>query len=299
MSKFWRGAIWLLVCLALVVATAECVSYVANYRAAARATRLLRDVRALKIGGATSASPWSLSDVSDTTWFGIMNGEPSLFTGSNSNLTPSSSWPTCTGEPQKQSAGVPTSSMTVNFSGYLSQGDNLVFPTGPGDPACSQTLGLQDCMPKGWFFNVEVTATVSDDASNWKVHQHAVGRRTGNWKDTQGGLHPFQDSFNTADYSDDDNPCTPKMPECDGVNALQQTPGQRTIFWIDDPGSFYKFNLGGGVIDSLNSSEHFTSRICNRFNICASEPWFFDLIVDPGSNLDWGLSAAGPAGNGP
>lgn len=53
MTKLWRGAIWLLVCLALVVATAECVSYVANYRAAAKAARLLRDVRALKIGVTT------------------------------------------------------------------------------------------------------------------------------------------------------------------------------------------------------------------------------------------------------
>jgi Glucodextranase, domain B/Beta-propeller repeat/Bacterial Ig-like domain (group 2) len=232
-------------------------------------------------------------------WAKISNGQPSVPAGPSLS-TPMSPFPESGGDPQGQRASVSTASLVVNFSGKLSPGDGLVFDTGPDSVACSQNLGLYACLPKGWVWNVEIAATVSDDASNWTVHQRATGNRQGNWIDSQGMLHPAQDSFDTAGFPGDDDPCAPNdtRPGCEGVVALQQQAGQKNIFWIDTPGSPYKANADG-VWDSLNSSEHFTSKVCNRSNICVRQAWFFDLVVDPGSNLDRGLSAAGPAGIGP
>jgi hypothetical protein len=53
MTGPWRGVIWVLGCLALLAAAVESASYIANYRAAAEAVRLLRDVRTLEVGRTT------------------------------------------------------------------------------------------------------------------------------------------------------------------------------------------------------------------------------------------------------
>lgn len=49
----WRGAILVVGCLTFLAAGAECASYLANYRAAVRAEKLLRDVRSMEPGQTT------------------------------------------------------------------------------------------------------------------------------------------------------------------------------------------------------------------------------------------------------
>ena len=245
------------------------------------------------IPSVTSVSPWSLGS---TTWFGLANAVASLFAGPSSELT-SSPWPASGAEPQHQNAANPIAKTTVNFSGPLSPGDNLTFS---GVGTCGNTLGLRYCSKESWYVYAEGVATVSDDASKWKVHQHAVELRSGFWTNSQGALNSFQSFFNSSIIPGDDDPCTPNdsLPGCQGVVSVQQQPGQTKIFWIDDPGSLYLYDIGGDWIDSLHMNGQFTSKVCNRFLICANVPWFISIVVDPGSQLDFGLSSYGP-GSGP
>jgi hypothetical protein len=234
----------------------------------------------------TSASPWALLS---GTWLGVINSLASFSTGPSSDLS-NSAWPSAGGEPQKQNAANPTATITVNFSGPLSPGDNLTFS---GIGTCGNTLGLRYCSKQSWFVYVEGVATVSDDASKWKVHQHAVELRSGFWTNSQGTLNSFQSFFNSSIIPGDDDPCAPNVSDCQGIVSVQQQPGQTKIFWIDDPGSLYLYDQGGDWIDSLNMSGHFTSKVCNRFLICPNVPWFISIVVDPGSKLDFSLSSFG------
>jgi hypothetical protein len=243
------------------------------------------------IPNVTTASPWSFGS---TTWLGLLNGEPGLFAGPSSELA-SSPWPSSAGEPQQQHAVNPTATtVTVNFSGPLSPGDNLTF-TGTG--TCGSTLGLRYCSQpqKSWLVYIEGVAAVSDDASKWKVHQHATELRSGFWTNSQGTLHSFQDFFNSSIIPGDDDPCAPNdsRSDCQGTVSVQQQPGQTKIFWTDTPGSLYLYDIGGNWIDSLHMNGQFTSKICNRFLVCANVPWFISIVVDPGSNLNFSLSSYG------
>ena len=209
------------------------------------------------------------------------------------------------GTPQLSCEAWPKSGVILSACACGSRCGNYAIPEGappaPGYSTCTQDLGLAYCPNLSWFWYAEITATVSDDASKWKAKQHAVETTSGNWKDSQGTLHPFQNSWNSGSLPGDDDPCAPndKRPDCQGVISLQQTPGQKTIFWLDDPGSLYLYDMAKDVNDSLNLNGHFTSRVCNRFNVCTKVPWFVNIVVDPGSALDYGLSAAGLAGVGP
>jgi hypothetical protein len=153
-------------------------------------------------------------------WLGLRDAVPFLFAGPSSALA-SSIWPTSPGgEPQKQNAGSPTATITVNFTGSKFQGDQLSFS---GDGACGQNLGLRYCPNESWTFYIEGVATVSDDASKWKIRQNAVITRAGNTKDDQGVLHAVSDSFNSKSIPGDDDPCVlnDSKPGCAGIVSVQ------------------------------------------------------------------------------
>lgn len=199
--------------------------------------------------------------------------------------------PSAGGEPQKQNATNPTATITVRFTDSKSPGDQLNFG---GAGACGQGLGLRYCPNVSWTFYVEGVATVSDDASKWRIRQNAVGTRAGNTKDTQGVLHAVSDRFNSNSIPGDDDPCivNDSRPGCEGIVAVQQPSNQNTIFWLDHPGSLYQAS-SDAVWDSLTQNMLFTSKACNRFGICASVKWFVKLQVDPGSVMNCAQSLDG------
>jgi hypothetical protein len=232
-------------------------------------------------------------------WTQITNGQPAAL-AALILPPPMSPYPEPNGDPQGQRAAVSTAVITVNTSGSLSTGDNLVFPT--EFQTCTQNLGgpFNCTVQKSWVFNVEIAATVSDDGSKWVAKQSATIQATGESKDSNGVLHPF--SFSTSRAVDD--PChwpNDSRPQCFQLNVLQQTRGQKQIFWLDAPGSSYYFDYPTDTepLDSLNQVLHLTSKVCNRSNICPNVKWFVDLVVDPGAQLDGIMSedGLGPGSN--
>jgi hypothetical protein len=172
----------------------------------------------------------------------------------------------------KVTVTAPTATITVNFTGTKSSGDNLTFPS---NTTCSQTLGLHNCSGPGtWSWSVEVAAGASDDASKWTTTQSYTGRAKGNWKDSQGILHAFDDSLNVPN----DNPSS---------SFVQQPAGQKAIFWIDAPGYRYTRQVGE-PIDSLTQVQNFTSTVCSKVVTTACFPvaWYLKLVVTPGAVLD-------------
>jgi len=168
-----------------------------------------------------------------------------------------------------------SATITVHFSGSKTvgtPGDGLTFPS---NTTCSQNLGLFNCPgPATWVWNVEIAANVSDDASKWTTKQSYTGRLKGNWKDTQGTLHPFDDPLNVSN----DNP---------NSAFVQQTSGTTVIFWIDAPGHLYTYATNE-PIDSLTQVQNFTSAICSTVNtaLCFPVSWYLKLVVSPGAVLD-------------
>jgi len=173
-----------------------------------------------------------------------------------------------------------TATITVHFTGSKTAGDSLTFPTGSSQ-TCSQGLGLQNCPAQGtWVWNLEVQGTVNDDASQWNVHQSYTGRAKGFTKDSSGNLLSFDDSLNVP--TDDPDP-----------SFVQQTAGQKSIFWIDAPG--HRTDRSGVPIDSLTQVQNFTSTVCSSVvtTSCASVNWYLKLVVTAGGNLDTTNSATG------
>jgi hypothetical protein len=81
--------------------------------------------------------------------------------------------------------------------------------------------------------------------------------------------------------------------QCGGLVTVQQQPGQKRIFWIDAPGVDYYLEAPPGEwIYSMTESGQFTSKVCNRFLNCTPVNWSLTIVVDPGSNLDFGASSA-------
>jgi hypothetical protein len=162
--------------------------------------------------------------------------------------------------------------ITVHFTGAKTTGDSLTFPS---SQTCSQNLGLLNCSgPATWVWNVEIAAGVTDDASKWTTKQSYTGRQKGNWKDSQGILHAFDDPLNMPN----DNPSS---------SFVQQPAGQTAIFWIDAPGHRYTYGVNE-PIDSLTQVENFTSTVCSTVNTsaCFSATWYLKLVVKPGAVLD-------------
>jgi hypothetical protein len=174
-------------------------------------------------------------------------------------------------------------SITVHFGpGAKSPADKLSFLQPPPSIDCSEELGLFNCPDSGWWlWNVEVQASIRDDASKWVAKQSYTGRKKGFWSDLSGNLHPFDVALNVPN---DDPP----------AGVLQQPPGDKTIFWIDAPGHGYNFGFLKSV-DSMIQVQNFTSSVCNpkQPKSCIAVDWFLKLVITPGHILDTVNSKAG------
>ena len=124
---------------------------------------------------------------------------------------------------------------------------------------------------------MEIEADVSDDASKWTVQQSFTGRKKGFTKDSSGVLHSFDETLNMPN----DNPDS---------HFVQQTAGQKIIFWIDGPGHGLNLSTprGSEGIDSITQVENFTSTVCSTVSTgaCFSVNWYLKLVVNPGGVLD-------------
>lgn len=161
---------------------------------------------------------------------------------------------------------VKTCSITVKFTGSKSAGNGLLFNSG------DETLGLKN-FSDGWAWQVEVSGTVSDDASTWTLAQSFTGRRKRVQQTSDGTLLPEED--------------TPLDEPNDNPDALsrQQPTGQTRFFWIDGPGHLKTLPLGGNNVYSLTQVQNFTSTVRKGSNSC-SVNWFLKLVVLPGGVLD-------------
>jgi hypothetical protein len=169
-------------------------------------------------------------------------------------------------------------SFIVRFSGNKNTADLLQFNA---KIDCSQSLGLHDCSgynPPYWLWNVEIEADVSDDASNWTVSQNAGVSGSGDY--ISSGTQ-----YNFTDY-------VAQGPD-PGLGPTQQTPGTKTIFWLDAGGRSTTQN--GYYIDSVTDTFDLTSKVCSKIvpTYCASVQWYVIIVVDPGKVLDSAKSSAG------
>jgi hypothetical protein len=147
-------------------------------------------------------------------------------------------------------------------------------------------------MLNGFWLCLERSSASCATVAIWFVRTsasaHMSQERTGPWRDSQGVLHYVHDVADSTNTRCQDNP---KKSCDDDPDATQRIPKQQQIFWLDDPGSFKDYNIGGPW-DLLDQMQHFASKVSNRFGICAEVPSFFRLVVDPGGNLDRGRSPA-------
>lgn len=166
----------------------------------------------------------------------------------------------------------PTVSISINFTGTKSSGDNLSFENGVSYE-CSESLGLHSCST-AWLWNIEGKGTASDDASKWTVKQSYTGRRKGYYKDSSGVLHSFNDPLSVSDDGPDSG-------------FVQQPSGQKAIYWIDGPGFFHNY-INGSPIDSVTQVQDFTTTFCSTVsqNDCKSINWYLKVVVKPGAQLD-------------
>lgn len=126
--------------------------------------------------------------------------------------------------------------------------------------ACGATvLGAQGCAA-GWYWQVEVAATVTDNAANWAVTQDQNSRTT------TVELTNLTQTTTTTGYSRD-NP---------SASLVQQTTGTLNVFWLDSPGVNFSSN-----ILSINDQATKTSRICSKVTTttyCVCVDWNYDLV---------------------
>jgi Bacterial Ig-like domain (group 2) len=178
-----------------------------------------------------------------------------------------------------------SATITVRFTGSKSVGDGLMFT--PSVNTCSEYLGLHDCSTstQTWPWNVEVVATVTDDASKWTVSQLVGATGSGQYKDSSGVLHGFNDLIPAG---------TNDTPD---AGLIQQTSGQKTIYWIDAPARKITATVSSGTfpVDSVTDTYNFTSKVCSTevTTYCQSVSWYYKLAVKPGAVLDTTNSGAG------
>lgn len=222
-------------------------------------------------------------------WLDISGGLSASLAGPNLAIAPvvyPESWGGATNG--RTPVGTVTA-ITVHFSGSRSSDDKVNFPD---NQSCTQEtpfflalndLGLRNCQNIGkWTHNVEFSATVSDDASNWLPKQFVWSYRTGYWKDELNRLNFFAVYQKATDG-----------PDLKYVQALR---GQKSVFFLDSPGEWYYKDHPYGTeepIDSVNLIQNFNSALCNRGNICWGVPWFNTLVVTPGDSLSYTGSPAG------
>lgn len=162
--------------------------------------------------------------------------------------------------------------------------DVLVFPS---TQTCSQSLGPFNCPSSStgtWVWNVEISANVTGDATNWRPRQTLrYYSQAGQVRDSNGNLHVVG-NLNNAVLGDTPDPV-----------FTQRLPGMRTVYWLDAPGSRYYEDWPDDNYkwDSLTEIENFTSSACNPYRICTGIDWHLRLVIDPGSTLDYTQTEAG------
>lgn len=211
-------------------------------------------------------------------WISDSNGMATALAGMDMIAAPSV-YPGPFGAGQLQNRSVSTATVTVHYTpGSKSQADLIEFPP---SQSCSQDLGLLDCTTlQFWHWNVEIAATVSDDASLWTPIQSVAFLVTGRWKDSLGILH------SEGNYV--------KKPDGPDSTYVQKTAKQKSLFFIDSPGPSYYFDfLHVERVDSLTATLNFRSLVCNNSGICSVSKWHLKFVVDPGSMLDYGQSQFG------
>ena len=180
----------------------------------------------------------------------------------------------------------PKATITLTFTpgAVKNSQDHLSFLSN-NSTNCSETLGPKDCNTgaEWWFYNLEGTVAVSDDASKWTVNQTKSSIvYSGNTKDANGVLHPFS---NTLTFT---NPL--RRPR---RRIFAESSWSKTIFWIDAPG---RRNLGddGNPIDSLNWIQNYTMKVCSTVitSICSTQSWYVKLVVNSGGLLSPTASVA-------
>lgn len=184
---------------------------------------------------------------------------------------------------QVQATSQPTANVTIKFNGSLSTGDKLQFAG--STTGCQNTLGPVSCpAPVSlWEMDIEGTAAVSDDASNWIVSQTMTGgRQVGYWKDTSGQLHRFANDL-------------PSHADGPAINFLQNTKGTTNLFWIDGPGQRYTYPGGPGPVDSVKVVQNFQDVVCREPGAtnCVTITWHATVIVNAGAQFDTTDSLAG------
>jgi hypothetical protein len=172
-------------------------------------------------------------------------------------------------------------------------GDNLSFIEGGkmiGQPDCSENLGPLDCSSIGtWRWNLEGKAVAADPVVYWTVQQSVEFKQKGFYKDSHNALQPFSCPVQGIGFNADDGPRSP---------GLQKN--EKTIFWIDAPGSFTLYNvlspcsLGGFAnIDSMTLAANFTAKYTNSVtNYVRTVRHFIVLHVSPGGVVDLTKSRA-------
>ena len=195
------------------------------------------------------------------------------------------------GTHDNQSVGTLTS-ITVNFqklstSNGLSVGDtghyNLADTCGPTPDAPATPGGPLDCgIPIGWHWNVEVAAVVSDNPTKWFPPQQWIfDRYSGQYKDSQGNLHPFDQN---DEFRRDGPP----------FGVWNVSPQTHSIFYTDEPGPrYYRDDPNTEEpVYQANARFNVLTAVCNRA-ICYPKTWHVQLVIDPGPTLDRGQSSAG------
>lgn len=162
--------------------------------------------------------------------------------------------------------------ITLAFTGSKNSQDGLSFMLESGE--CSESLGPTTCA-QWWYWNLEGSAVVTDDASKWTVQQTATTpiSESGDTIDKSGNLHPF--AFQSGGGPDGPNP-----------EFLQTKSGTKTLFWIDAPGALY-FGPDGNDIYDLNWDQDYSVKVCSTIvpSICGTASWYVKLRVTAGGIL--------------
>jgi hypothetical protein len=186
-------------------------------------------------------------------------------------------------------------SVKLNFnadgnSPNKTSGDNLKFikQTVQGVVECSESLGPINCSQQSptpsdrWILNFEGNGRVYDDASKWTVAQSIdTVHFSGLYTNINNGLSPFNCTY---PGNNDDGPSS---------DYLQQTPGQKSIFYIDGPGptthvSFSNpCNVGFQPVDSMTWWANFKVKFTNLPTNNSKTLYFYvKIVVNPGRQLD-------------
>jgi hypothetical protein len=158
--------------------------------------------------------------------------------------------------------------LTAKFSGGFTSGNNLSYSVGSsvyGADCKTDNLGVVDCSTH-WLGKVEISGSVSDDASLWTAKQSYTGRRLrilGTGPETDDNLNVQNDD---------------PLP-----GVLQKPSGQTKVFWLDAPG--HSKSVGGQTVTSLYQVQNFTSRLEKGARSC-SVNWHLKLVVAGGGLFD-------------